>query len=237
MKKSFLVIFLFVCFVGYSQKETKNTVKIKSSKAIKVDWAKETKAHGCKETKLYDVKQRNSFYPFTHAFKIALVSFEDIDNYRDNYVPDTTFLNNGKYNTSYPSFQLFKFSSKHRNSNYMYKVDDFALPPFKKIVILSSSSRDSLSNILFNSKYLGHIRMSPEVKCYQPRNAILFYDKEGNLLEYLEICFNCSGRRLSWNNSNIDWCDSKYEKLGQLFRQSGIKFGTYEMTDKRNYVE
>ena len=233
MKKSFVIFLLFVYFGGYSQKKTKNIGEIKSS----IDRTKEAKAHYCKEIKLFNKIQRNSLYPFKNSSKIELVAFEDIDNYRDNYITDTTFLENGKYNISNPSFQLFKFSSKHRDSNYINKTDDFELPPFRKIVQLSSASRDSLSNILFNFKYLGKIRISEELKCYQPRNAIFFYDKEGNLLEYLEICFSCSGNRLSWNNNNIDWCDSKYAKLIQLFRQSGIKFGTYEMMDKRNYIE
>jgi hypothetical protein len=70
------------------------------------------------------------------------------------------------------------------------------------------------------------IYSNSETKCYQPRNAILFYDKDGDLLEYLEICFTCDGRRLSWEAKNIDWCGTKYKNLIQIFRQNGIEFGT-----------
>ncbi|MDZ7900695.1 MAG: hypothetical protein U5N85_22045 [Arcicella sp.] len=232
MKNVIIMIFLFISFNSFSQKKTKNIVRNNHNKT---NWTKENIAHRCKEVKLFSVRMRNNMYPFKKATKIELVAFEDIDNYRDNYISDTTFFDNGDINNSYPPLQLFKFASKFRDKKHINKTDDFSLPPFKKRVVVSSDSRDSLSNILFNFKFLGKTRTDYDVKCYQPRNAILFYDAEGNLLEYLEICFSCTGRRLSWNNNNIDWCDSKYEKLGLLFRQSGIKFGTYEMMDKRNY--
>lgn len=229
MKKILILIFSIIHLFVYSQE--KGTVKNKKipQQVGKVNMKKKTFANLCKETKRYSAIKRNKLYPFNQSNRIELVSFEDMENYKDNYIYDTIYSNKEKNNISIPPFQLFQYSSKYRNAQTLIQKESFSLPPFKNVKVLSIASRDSLSHILFNIKYSGIIQMSSENKCYQPRNAIIFYDKEDKLLEYLEVCFSCEGKRMSWNAKNIDWCDTKYTNLVHFFRQSGIEFGTYPM--------
>lgn len=217
MKNTFLIILSFLSVVAYSQKASKAPYKKPHHKVRKSDYEKENLNHRCRETIQFSVSKRRKLYPFNQANKIELVAFEDIYNYKNNFDPDTT---------PSPRLQLLKYSSKYRNNSTIKSEQEFNLPPFVVIKTLGMASKDSLSHILFNIKYAGVIYSNSTTKCYQPRNAILFYDKDGGLLEYLEICFTCDGNRLSWKAKNIDWCDSKYKNLKQIFRQNGVEFGT-----------
>lgn len=60
-----------------------------------------------------------------------------------------------------------------------------------------------------------------------PRNAILFYDNENNLIGFLEICFECNNYRSSNMDITIgELCKQKMQLMKEFFKDCGIKYGT-----------
>ncbi len=59
--------------------------------------------------------------------------------------------------------------------------------------------------------------------CYEPRNGILFFDKEENLLGYLEICFACSNCETLSKLGGMNFTSEQYVELEYLFNQNGLK--------------
>jgi len=104
--------------------------------------------------------------------------------------------------------------------------------------ILNSKEEMELLDVLINYNYKprsAHSTMS--VTCiFSPRNAILFCNKTGEVIAYLEICFECSLFQFSPKSSvpkNLDgwdFCEEKLDKIKGMFRSSGIKYGVYKWT-------
>ena len=92
---------------------------------------------------------------------------------------------------------------------------------------LNRDQIDALTHILYNVTYRGEILTSEVLFCYNPRNAILFYDSDAHLLEFIELCFECLGERSSSETISIgDLCNQKYDLLKNFFLKAGIEIGT-----------
>jgi hypothetical protein len=99
----------------------------------------------------------------------------------------------------------------------------------KEIKTLNKIQIDSLTQILYNIGYRGPFFTEIDIKCYNPRNAILFVDMSGKAFAYIELCFECMGHRVSSPMVKTgDFCEQKYELLENFFKGSGIRFGTIE---------
>lgn len=89
--------------------------------------------------------------------------------------------------------------------------------------------KDHLLKILVN--YNNSISAAEQAKittvfCYNPRNAILFVDKNDAVIAYIELCFECFGNRIEPATLKIgNFCDDKYEKIKNLFHSNGIRYG------------
>ena len=84
-----------------------------------------------------------------------------------------------------------------------------------------------MTNIIFNIGYRGKISFLEATGCYNPRNAVLFFDSKNNLLEFIELCFECQGHRLSSDKIELgDLCNQKYTLLKEFFSKAGIQVGT-----------
>lgn len=59
--------------------------------------------------------------------------------------------------------------------------------------------------------------------CYQPRNGILFFDKQNRFLAYLEICFECHGINGINSFGLSGFTSNQYDELECLFNQNGLK--------------
>jgi len=96
----------------------------------------------------------------------------------------------------------------------------------KEIRTISREQIDTLTDLLFNRGYGGHFYSFSENNCYNPRNAILFLDSSGKTFDFIEICFECAGHRLSSKKIKAgDFCNQKYEYLRKFFATNGIVFG------------
>lgn len=96
----------------------------------------------------------------------------------------------------------------------------------KEIKAITKNQIDSLTDILFNRGYGGPFYSFSKIRCYSPRNAILFLDLHGKTFAFIEICFECTGYRLSSKKiKGVDFCNQKYDDLKAFFAINGIQFG------------
>lgn len=99
----------------------------------------------------------------------------------------------------------------------------------KEVQELSPAEVDSLTHILYNIVYKGYFFTETDIKCYRPRNAIVFYNDAGKLLAYIELCFECKKNVLSTQRIKTgDFCEEKYELLKDFFARMGIKYGVVD---------
>ncbi|HJW15781.1 MAG TPA: hypothetical protein VJ499_01595, partial [Flavisolibacter sp.] len=98
-----------------------------------------------------------------------------------------------------------------------------------EIITLNKIQVDSLKSLLYNVGYRGVFFTEVDIKCYNPRNAIVFVDESGKGFEYIELCFECMKNMLSSKKVNAgDFCEQKYELLENYFKEAGIRYGTLE---------
>lgn len=219
MKRLLIILLLALPCVLFGQSKNKIKMPIMPTKK---QWALAEKHNKCYYQNKYNALQRRAFFPFSIADTIKLISFEAL------YTPtDSIYENNGKLIIVPPIIKdtipvISAISQNH-----------FALNKRKVIEIrtLTPAGVDSLTNILYNIGYTPVKNLDFEVgdpgaKCYAPRNAILFIDANGNVTQYLEICFGC--QRHYWSSSkvaDIEYCYNKYELLRKYFLAQRIKYG------------
>jgi hypothetical protein len=96
---------------------------------------------------------------------------------------------------------------------------------------LTFAGVDKLTDIFYNygipyhrpdgKFYLGSVN-----QCYNPRNAILFLDKNGKAFEFIEICFECKRTRESSDKISLgQMCDRKLDMIKAIFKEAGIEYG------------
>lgn len=160
------------------------------------------KHNQCFNSHKYTEKQRASFFPFNEASTVKLVSFP--------------FDTRDSINIFTP-----------------IAVNNFIVDNDKIIEsrILAKKGIDSLTDILYNvgKTPVGKLPMEiyGEIKCYAPRNAILFINSEGVVTQYIELCFGCQKYYFSSRKiKSMEYCEQKYEMLKQFFLKQGIQYGT-----------
>ena len=95
-----------------------------------------------------------------------------------------------------------------------------------EVKTLNKTEVQNLTNIIYNTGYKGHIFTISESGCYNPRNAILFVDAIGKTFAFIEICFQCQGRRTSSAKVKVgEFCNQKYDLLKDFFKNAGIEIG------------
>jgi hypothetical protein len=173
-------------------------------------------------------------------YTLFLALFVLTSNAQEKRIPLLT--QKGDLNCRY----INKYSEQKRLQFYPFNISDtIKLVSFRYHMDKSPINKDSLvtdslleiktlkpyevnkvTDILYNNFYKQSPNYGVSMQCYLPRNAILFY-KDGQLKEFIEICFHCSNYELSSNEMNMgDECTQKIEKLMKFFASSGIKFGT-----------
>jgi hypothetical protein len=75
---------------------------------------------------------------------------------------------------------------------------------FKERVELNEEQKESLYQFLFEEECPVFSSVS---KCYEPRHLILFYDKEGKLFNYFEVCLECSRAEAGFEHNDV--CDER----------------------------
>ena len=172
------------------------------------------KSHDCARVKSIPLSQRLKFYPFKNANQIQLVSFKSSF--------DTIV---GEY---------YKDSLPRMNDTVCYSK-------LFELKILISSQIDTLTDLIYNYGFKFKYKPKGKVyfigsilECYNPRNAILFVDKDNKVFEFIEICFECERTRTSSDNLSLGVdCNQKLQLIKSFFEDTGIEYGITKglMTD------
>lgn len=163
----------------------------------------------CIFVKKYSFAQRLKQYPFSKAVKVLAVSYDCAleDTIGAPKRPDTVFISD--------------LHIKHGRLNYS---------SLKEIKQLDAEEINKLTNIIYNTDYKKNMNfVNPGYKCFSPRNALLFYNRNGKIFDYIEICFECEVYQSLSEKLDIGTlCNQKFDMVKQVFIDAGIKYGTLE---------
>ena len=155
-------------------------------------------------------------FPFKNATKIEIISF-NLETDEETDVPilisrDTIIENNSKKENS--SFVILSTLVAQKN-----------LEGVNQRKTLTLNAIDNLTAILYNTCSKYNLSSYSKSGCYNPRNAILFYNEAGEIYEYLEICFEC--RQMLAEPQKIpelqDYCNVAFTDLKAFFTKNGIE--------------
>jgi hypothetical protein len=201
-----LALLLFSCF-AFGQKHSYKP------RAITLEDQRLAKIYGrCFHRNKYTSQQRLKNFPFNGADTIKLVSYEAM---QPNYevIP-----------VAHPMDTVEIFIPMAVNH---FVINHHRI---KEVKVLSPAAIDSLTDILYNTGFASQkVYNYPvtEYNCYEPRNAILFIDKNGRLTSYIEFCFECQRYYYSSSTTkSIDYCEQKYSILRSFFFRQGLNYGT-----------
>jgi hypothetical protein len=173
----------------------------------------------CTFTKKYSIQQRLKKYPFFKASGIVAVSY-----HAEEPEPNTYINNDGK-RVSLDSAWVRPLAGLHIKNG---KIDTKTLTEF---AALNKQQINALTNIIYNTDY----RIKDEIAgfsqgaCFEPRNALIFLDRNGKAFDYIEICFEChNAKSLSQQIGIGTLCNQKYDLLKKYFISLGIKTGTLQ---------
>lgn len=156
------------------------------------------------------VAERNALFPFNKAKKVVLVSYF---GEMDRFSTDTLY-------------KMPHILRRERVSAGKYeKVYDII-----EEMEVTGAATDSLSNIMFNYRPKGKaVDNGGIIGCYDPRNAVLFYDAKGKLIAYLEICFMCGQAYFEPDEKIMERlyyvCPDLMDVLNGFFKQEGVTYG------------
>lgn len=180
----------------------------------------------CTFNKRYSIKQRLSHYPYSRAAKIVAVSYAV-----EEPTADIIIDNPGSPEDTIPKRiidTVFKEGLHIKNG-----VINFS--SIKEIKVLKHSQINTLTNIVFNTDYKvnDHYNAKNESVCYYPRNSLVFFDKDGKVFDYMEICFECHEMHSKSKRVRLGTlCNQKYDLLRKFFISVGITYGTVNKIDK-----
>lgn len=159
----------------------------------------------CKKTKNTSFENLASLFPLNITTTVQIVSFE---------YENSILIEDGKADKRIVIDSLPRIGNKLDYKN----LKEFKNLELIKIIELSKL----LYNFNFDPKKNKTIRIGG---CYMPRNAIVFLDKQENIIEYIEICFECRGYFI-FNKSNFgEFCDGKIELIKNFFILNGMEYG------------
>lgn len=119
-------------------------------------------------------------------------------------------------------------SFRYHWNNYHFSDSGLTRDSLIETHVLTKYETNSVTDILYNTfkKKKGNIGRSS--MCFYPRNAILFLDENGKLIDYILICFHCMQIEVSSPQIkyNVEHCEGFEALLLTFFKKAGIQFGT-----------
>jgi len=164
-----------------------------------------------KNYKVVSFEKRLKNYPFSSATKIKLISFNL--NESGFSEPVITEVN--------PPKPIKK--NIHIELPTIMNTND--LVGINQSKTLTIAQINKLTDILYNTCSKYNITRTDAYGCYNPRNAIVFFDKEDMVFAYLEICFECKGNQARPEKLTEfpKFCSYSYDELEKFFNQNGIE--------------
>jgi hypothetical protein len=177
----------------------------------------------CVFTNKYTIAQRLKRYPFSKAVKILAVSYDGTGE------PNAEITINGDTLDA----MTHKKYSEHRPHGLHFDNDTLDYVSLFEMKQLTPKQINRLTNIMYNTdNRVPNDYVDPGHSCFNPRNALIFYDKNGKVFDYLEICFECDrieskSDRIYFNSS----CTQGLDLVKKFLIDVGIKYGTLTTKD------
>jgi hypothetical protein len=172
------------------------------------------------------VEERRKLFPFDESEKVLLISYSDFRMENDSkFKPEIKLTT--PWGEPLPVVNAI---------NRVPILDTFRILGREylayEVVALNQGQIDSLSHLVFNYK-LGKkppAGLTMTVKgCYNPRNCILFFDKDNTPILNVEICFECKNMyyyaRSPQNAYLHNSICSKTDLFKAFFKQNNIHYG------------
>ncbi len=144
-------------------------------------------------------------YPFTKTSSIMIASFENLQ-----YVTDSLSIIECR--------EIPKLNGKVN------------IIGFEKLIRLNKSEYKKLQDVIYSKSIEENIIGKGD--CSETGYAILFFDKTGNIFEYIQFCFNCGTFSSSFAHDKLK--NEDYQKLDQLkrfFENNGMLIRSYRKGD------
>lgn len=169
--------------------------------------------------KKFSINELPNIYPFSKASKVKIISY-NTDFLSEFPIPlppiekdgDSTIIKKIIANQTFP----IKLNNILGNEN---------LKGIEQTKTLNFAETFELSKLLYNTCGKFPNEMREISNCFFPRNAILFYNDNDKVFEFLEICFECHRMEFTSKKSlEINgMCNEFYSKLENLFKKNGLK--------------
>jgi hypothetical protein len=228
---SFLLIFAFVRAFCTDKRiisdTTKNTVTTHHKKYSNQQRVRHVLPRNllyyndCVFTHRYTITQRLQKYPYNKAAKILAISYDGSGepNIDVNIGDDTTK------------------QVKRKSHGLIFHSDTLDMSNLIEIKQLTPEEINRLTNIVFNTRVrIPNYNPDPGRKCFEPRNALVFYNKEGKVFDYIEICFECMMYQSKSGKLFLTaaYCNQQFDLIKKFLLELGIQFGTVT-TDASKY--
>ena len=202
-KRNFKILILIVFAINFSQSQNrKNRINNADENGY------------CIRKRNLSFKNRILNFPFNLSSQIILVS------YKTKF--DIKSEDSIQFDTEGMQFQKLLNSIK-------INQDTIIKNEFLEAIVLNLIQTEKLTDVFFNYGFKSEHYTSSQTKCYDPKNAIIFIDKDNSVIAFIEVCFACNRIRTSNEKVNFgEYCEQKYDLVKQVFNESGIKYGITE---------
>ena len=180
----------------------------------------------CVFTHQYTTLQRLQKYPFSKAAKILAVSYDGDGE------PNFDILTNGDTIDAVTNKKIVNY----KPHGLLFKNDTLDHSSLFEIKKPTSEQINRLTNLMFNTDTKVHYNHNkydnPGSACFNPRNAFIFYDKNGKVFDYIEMCFEC--QRYESKSGKIyvcSGCNQELDNIKMFLIDLGIKYGTLTTND------
>lgn len=176
----------------------------------------QSKSVKTKTVAIFNLSKRLNSYPFNKSSQIKIISYNLNSDGMTRVSKETYDKETGNTVTTLEYNIGIELPRKN--------LDSLSLENVTQIKTLNLSQIGKLSDILYNTCSRLNANCSQTIRgCYLPRNAILFFDENGKVFEYLEICFECKTKETFGKIENLDLSDYMYNDLEKYFNNLGIK--------------
>ena len=180
--------------------------------------------------KKYSTNEIMNNYPFNKASKVKIISYNtDFMSEVPLQLPPTNGLD---------SLEIKKMIERQKSPIQLKDIiGKENLEGIEKMKTLNYTEFFELSKLLYNTcgKYNTNVRRISN--CFFPRNALLFYDENDKVFDFLEVCFQCEGVEFYSEKSIVinNMCPNFYPKIEEYFKNKG--FATQYIEEKEETEE
>ncbi len=119
-------------------------------------------------------------------------------------------------------------SFRYHDKNYPIKNGKVIYDSLIEHKILSKQEVIELTDVIYNNVYKKFSGVGSITMCFFPRNAIIFIDKNGNAVETIWICFQCSRYESYSDRFGLlaNNCEQKLDLIKKFFVKQRLDYGT-----------